>query len=129
MKYGAKKDANHLAIQQTLQSLGVAVYDLSGMGAGFPDLLVWIRGQWELVEIKNPKTGYGRRGMNPLQRAWIDRWRGGPVHILQTVDDAIAFARGQLGAIQIVYPAGCKPKPDPAEQLGKVLGECLEKRP
>jgi hypothetical protein len=103
MRYGAKKDENHVAIQEAIEAFGIPVYDMSGAGSGVPDCLVWIRESWQLVEIKNPKTAYGRRGLNAIQKVWIDKWRGGPVHILKSVDDALAFVKGDLSKIDVIH--------------------------
>jgi hypothetical protein len=107
VKYGAKKDANHIAIVQVMKQCGVPVYDLSGAGNGVPDCIAWVKNEWRLVEIKNPKTGYGRRGLNPIQQKWIDQWRGGPVFILKSVDDALAFTGGKFEAVEMIRPLGC----------------------
>jgi hypothetical protein len=72
VKYGAKKDANHIAIVQVMK-----------------------------------QTGYGRRGLNPIQQKWIDQWRGGPVFILKSVDDALAFTGGKFEAVEMIRPLGC----------------------
>jgi hypothetical protein len=55
-----------------------------------------------LVEIKNPKTGYGRRGLNPIQKQWIERWNGGPIYIIKSLDDAEQFARGRFDEVEVV---------------------------
>lgn len=101
-KYGAKKDANHDEIVNILLKMGVPFYDLSASGYGVPDGIAWVKNSWQFVEIKNLKTAYGRRGLNPIQRKWITQWRGGGVYILKTVDDAINFAKGEFGSVQIV---------------------------
>ena len=103
MKYGAKKDANHKEIANALTAVGVPVYDLSGAGCGIPDCLVWVWDSWQLVEIKNTKTAYGKRGLNPIQKKWLTHWRGGPVHILKTVEQALEFASGDLKNVEIFY--------------------------
>jgi hypothetical protein len=108
MKYGAKKDQNHAAIVQVMQQCGVPVYDLSSAGRGIPDCIAWVKEQWRLVEIKNPKTGYGRRGLNPVQQKWIDQWRGGPIFVLKSVDDALAFVGGKFEAVEVIRPLGSR---------------------
>lgn len=101
MIYGAKKDSNHKEIVQILQLNGAQVYDLSSAGCGIPDLLVWIREGWHLVEVKNLKNSYGRRGLNPIQKKWISQWKGGPVYILTNIDEAAKFAKGDLDGINL----------------------------
>jgi hypothetical protein len=102
LKYGAKKDANHKEIAKVLGANDVPFYDLSGVGGGVPDGLAWVFNQWRLVEIKNPKTGYGRRGLNPLQKRWIGQWSGGPIYILRSTSDAELFASGHFEKLEIV---------------------------
>lgn len=91
LKYGAKKDANHNSIVSALEAAGIAVVDVSSMGYGFPDLIVCRRGITLLVEIKNPLTPYGRRGMNQKQKDWAASWPQ-PVFILKSLDDVALFA-------------------------------------
>lgn len=102
MKYGAKKDANHKEIVQILQLNGAEVYDLSAAGNGIPDLLVWVKTSWQLVEVKNLKTSYGKRGLNHHQKRWIGQWKGGPVYILTDIHEAARFARGNFEGIKFI---------------------------
>jgi hypothetical protein len=73
-QYGAKKDANHKEIVKALEQMGACVVDFSSIGGGMPDLAVWCRAAWHMVEIKNLETGYGRRGLNKLQE--VKDWQG-----------------------------------------------------
>ena len=102
MKYGAKKDANHNLICDVLRSHGIAVYDTSSLGGGAPDCIVWAAKAWRLVEIKNPATAYGRRGLNKIQKRWISQWQGGPIFILRTEAEAHQFAEGKFDNIESV---------------------------
>ena len=98
-KYGAKKDANHKEVMARLKSL-VPVHDLSAAGCGVPDGIAWINGGWQLFDIKNPNTGYGKRGLNERQKTWADKWDGGPVFLIYGEDDAAAFAKGDFDAVK-----------------------------
>ncbi len=89
MRYGAKKDANHQAICTCLDQMKVGYWDLSDVGRGIPDLLVYCGGQYHPWEIKNPRTTYGRRGLNKNQKAL--EARTAPINIIRTIDEAIAF--------------------------------------
>jgi hypothetical protein len=104
MKYGGRKDANHSEMIQALEKMGVCVIDTSRMGCGFPDLIISIpphsAGCLLLADIKNPKTRYGRKGLNKLQRQFAEEWRGSPVYVLRTLDDVIAIATGQLDKVE-----------------------------
>ena len=105
MKYGPKKDANHNEIFDELRK-HCAVYDLSTTGRGMPDGLAWIEGAWHLFDVKNPKTGYGKRGLNPIQKKWIQQWQGGPVYLIYTEDEASRFGRGNFTGIKREESAG-----------------------
>lgn len=102
LKYGAKKDANHNEIFDYLNAL-TAVKDLSNAGCGVPDGVAWVGNGWRLFDVKNPNTGYGRRGLNKRQKSWADDWRGGPVYLIYNLDDAARFARGDFASLK-QYP-------------------------
>jgi hypothetical protein len=99
LKYGGKRDANHQEIFDVISKF-VAVKDLSAAGFGVPDGLAWINGGWQLFDVKNPKTSYGKRGLNIRQKKWADDWRGGPVYLIYTVEDAESFALGDFSKIK-----------------------------
>lgn len=101
MKYGAKKDANHKEVIEVMQEM-CPVYDLSNMGHGLPDGIAWINGCWQFFDIKNPKTSYGRKGLNPIQEKWIKQWKGGPVFLIYTAEEAQRFCRGEFDGIKRV---------------------------
>jgi hypothetical protein len=94
--YGAKKDANHNELVAEMEKLCIQVLDTSGLGGGFPDCICNVRKRTLLVEIKNPKTAYGRKGLNDLQKLFADNWRGSPVYIVRTLDDVILLANLEL---------------------------------
>lgn len=101
MKYGARKDANHNEIMEVLKK-HCAVFDLSSSGCGVPDGIAYVNGGWQLFDIKNLKTSYGRRGLNPIQKKWIAQvgGRGGPVFLIHTAQEAKEFATGDLSNIK-----------------------------
>jgi hypothetical protein len=103
MKYGAKKDANHTEIFNAIKE-HCAVYDLSSAGGGVPDGVAYVNSTWQLFDVKNPKTGYGRRGLNPVQKKWVANWRGGPVYLIYTPGEAKEFALGNFCDLKVVTP-------------------------
>lgn len=105
MKYGAKKDANHNQIFTELRK-HCAVYDFSAMGHGLPDGIAWIKESWHLFDVKNPKTGYGRRGLNPVQIKWVNQWKGGPVYLIYTEEEAVQFGIGNFSGIKRIESGG-----------------------
>ncbi len=81
------KDSNHDVIVAALRAAGVAVAETHRLGGGFPDLMV-ARGELVvLIEIKNPHTGYGRRGLGVNQRRFAETW---PVAVAYNPAQALA---------------------------------------
>ena len=81
-----KKDANQNEIVAALGKVGASVIDASAIGGGFPDLIVGRAGKTYLIEVKNPKT---KGKLNALQKRWHKDWRGSPVQVVRTVDEAL----------------------------------------
>lgn len=104
-KYGAKKDANHTELIGVLRQF-CAVHDLSHAGYGVPDGVVYVHGNWHLFDIKNPKTSYGRRGLNPRQKLWVADWRGGPVYLIHNTEEAQLLAKGHFDRLAKVEAGG-----------------------
>jgi hypothetical protein len=90
---GKKTDANQASIIAVLREVGATVVDLSAVGKGVPDLLVGFRGATYLLEVKNVK---GKNKTTPDQDVFYAWWRGGPVHIVRTADEALSA----IGAIR-----------------------------
>jgi hypothetical protein len=89
LKYGAKKDANHHVVVEALQKVGASVIDMSHVGKGFPDLIVGFQSKTILMEIKNPKTSYGKKGLNKNQLKWKEHWIGGAYCVVDSPDAAL----------------------------------------
>jgi hypothetical protein len=85
-----RHDDEHRPIVDTLERLGFACLDLSGVGGGAPDLLVADRGQLTLVEIKTAGTQYAKR-LRDSQRTFAARWPV-PVVVLDSPESALAWA-------------------------------------
>lgn len=96
-KYAARRDANHSEIIAAFKKLGCAVMDTSSAGRGFPDLLVSYRSVVRLVEIKNPKSKYGKAGLSKTQVRFAEEWSGVTVHIVRTLDDVCALVAAWAG--------------------------------
>lgn len=88
-RYACKVDANHREIVEAMKAVGASIIDTSTLGQGMPDLIVGFHGKTILMEIKNPKTQYGRKGLNVNQRKWAEGWTGGPLSIVDSVDAAL----------------------------------------
>ena len=104
LMYGPKKDANHNEIFDELRK-HCSVVDASAVGGGMPDGIAWVNESIQLFDVKNPKTGYGRAGLNKVQQKWVDQWAGPPVYLLYTVEDAKNFGTGKLDAVKRVHAA------------------------
>ena len=96
----AKKDLNHNFIVEILVQGGANVKDMSKVAGGMPDLLVWYLGEWHLIEIKNPKTHYGRQGLNKTQKKFAEEWNGGAIFIVKTEEDAKNFLAGKFENVE-----------------------------
>lgn len=91
MRRAARRDANHKTVVDTFIALGCSVFETDRVGAGFPDVVVGIMGVSHLVEIKNPETHYGRGGLNANQSAFAATWKGSPIVVITSPDEAAAF--------------------------------------
>lgn len=87
----ARVDGNHTAIKQNLERLGCEVEDTSGVGGGFPDLIVGKRGRAVFLEIKDPSQPPSGRRLTPAQEKWHARWKaqGVPVFVVETFEEAV----------------------------------------
>ncbi len=88
MRRCGKKDANHKEIVDALRAVGASILDTSALGSGMPDLVVGYRQENFLIEIKNPKNKYGRKGLNDLQKEWVAKWSA-PVHVVRNINEAL----------------------------------------
>jgi Holliday junction resolvase len=80
-----RRDLNQSATVRALRDAGATVVITADVGGGFPDLVVGWRGKTYLVEVKNLTQ------LSEKQLEFIERWRGGPVIVLRTVDDVVRF--------------------------------------
>lgn len=81
---GGRRDTAEPAIIERLQMLGASVVQLSGTDV--PDLAVGFRGITALAEVK---TGKAKRQKG--QETLAKLWRGAPVALLRTPEDAQAW--------------------------------------
>lgn len=103
---GTRKDANHNEIVNAFTVGGALVLDLTNTAYGVPDLAVSYGNAWHLVEIKNPRTYYGRLGLNARQRQWAENWKGGPVFVVKSLTDVENFLAFQFDLIEQVGGGG-----------------------
>jgi endogenous inhibitor of DNA gyrase (YacG/DUF329 family) len=87
--YACKKDANHNEVVNAMQKVGAYVLDMSHVGRGFPDLIVGFQSKTILMEIKNPSTAYGKKGLNKNQLKWKEEWTGGTYCVVDSPEAAL----------------------------------------
>jgi hypothetical protein len=88
------KDANHKPICDALIEFGASVIDVSNAKVpGLPDLIVGWAEETLLMEIKNPKTAYGKAGLNKNQKKWRDHWLGGTYCVVYDIEGALRAVR------------------------------------
>ena len=90
-KYARKRDANHNELCDAFRLLGCSVFETDRVGEGFPDIVVGVLGKNALVELKNPKSWYGKIGLNHAQGKFAAAWRGDRVRVVSTQDDVVAL--------------------------------------
>lgn len=85
MAYRPKNvDKNQNEIVHALRQVGATVILLHEAGEGIPDLLIGYLRETYLMEVKS-KTGK----LNQRQIEWHKEWRGYPVSIVRSIDDAL----------------------------------------
>lgn len=84
-----KVDATQVPIVEALRRVGAWVLHLHTIGAGCPDLLVWNRGRFVLVECKSA----GEK-INKLQAEFIATCPG-EIHVVQTPEEAVKAVLGK----------------------------------
>lgn len=94
MRRAPKLDRTQPEIVAALRSAGASVQSLAAVGGGVPDLVVGIGGQTYLIECKDGKLPPSGRTLTPQQRAWHDAWRGSPVWVISSADEAVAALEG-----------------------------------
>lgn len=83
------KDRNHRLIVNALRASGASVVDLSAVGGGVPDLLVGRNGATVLLELKDGTAKPSQQRLRPSQVQFFEKWRGGPAHVVKSVDEAL----------------------------------------
>lgn len=71
-----RTDSNQQLIVHQLRHLGCSVAVLSGVGKGFPDLIVGRAGQNYLIELKDGSKPPSQRKLTPDEIRFFHNWRG-----------------------------------------------------
>ena len=88
-----RTDGNQTEVVAALRKSGASVCSLAGQADGVPDLLVGWRGKTILIEVKDSSKPPSARKLTPAQVRWHAEWTGQPVHVVNSVEDALAVLR------------------------------------
>lgn len=82
MRYARRTDLNQASIVEALRAAGATVKIIHQPF----DLQVWHGEKSIFMEIKNPRTQYGRKGLNAKQ---LEESKGMPVSMVDSVEAAL----------------------------------------
>jgi hypothetical protein len=82
MRYARRTDANQSVIVDALRKAGAKVKIVHQPY----DLQIWAGDRTMYIEVKNPKTYYGRKGLNGKQ---TEESKGLPVYMVDSVESAL----------------------------------------
>ena len=87
-RLASRVDANQPAICRFLKQYpGVAYFVTSGLGKGFPDLVVSFRGVNDLWELKDGDKPASAQKLTPQEWEFHEKWKGS-IAIVRSVDEA-----------------------------------------
>ena len=77
-RYAKRTDDNHADVVAEFRAAmpEATVFDASGAGRGFPDLVVGWKGQNYLIELKDPDKPPSRRKLTEAQEKMHLQWQG-----------------------------------------------------
>ncbi|HET7099601.1 MAG TPA: hypothetical protein VFJ52_00505 [Terriglobia bacterium] len=90
--YARKQDSNARVVIDAFEAAGCSVLVITSTRPGCPDLAVGVSGRTHLVEVKPDVNVTARRNLRPTQVAFADSWRGGPVHVVRSANEAFQLA-------------------------------------
>ena len=85
MAFAKKVDKNQASVVKALRDYGADVFLLHMVGGGIPDLLVCFNDQTILIEVKDGED----KKLTPQQITLFAGWKGGPLHRVNSVQEAI----------------------------------------
>jgi Holliday junction resolvase len=89
MTYAKRVDLNHTEIVKTFRDLGATVFDASGIGRGFPDIVLGYNNITCLVEIKSGE----KKKFTEAQLKFMSEWKGSSVVRINDVGGAIRLIK------------------------------------
>ena len=94
MRHRTRPDANQDELVTALLKLGADVRRTNAVCPGFPDLVIAVRGDHFLAEVKAPRGEF-----TPDQLAFYGTWLG-VVYVLRTYWDAVNLINGDRHLIE-----------------------------
>jgi hypothetical protein len=76
------------------EMLGASVFSTAAMGGGFPDLVLGVRGDNYLVEVKDGDKSPSRRRRTEAQEKFRDGWRGS-IYLVESMEQARELMKGE----------------------------------
>lgn len=83
-----KVDSNQPTIVKQLKALHVSVQHLHMVGQGCPDLLLGVRGECFLIELKDPAQPPSKRKLTDDEQKFFDTWLG-QVNKCETLEEIL----------------------------------------
>ena len=90
MRYAARIDDNQNEIVTALRKAGATVRVVT-QGGGLPDLLVGYQGRTILMEVKDGNKVPSARKLTDAEEKFFMEWTGGPLVIVNSVEEAVVF--------------------------------------
>jgi len=89
MSHIKKTDKNQKDVVKALRDYGADVFLLHTVGGGIPDLMVCYANQTILMEVKDGAD----KKLTPQQITLFANWKGGPLHRVNNVEEAISVLK------------------------------------
>lgn len=102
MRHAKRTDDNHKELVEELRQVlrGATVFDASGAGNGFPDLVVGWRGRNYLFEVKDGAKPASRRKLTDAQEKFHAQWQG-QVSVVHSAAELVAeIARDAIRCLE-----------------------------
>lgn len=88
MRRAPNLDRNHHEIVDAFRAGGALVHSTAQLGGGFPDLVVWHRGRYLLVEIKDGDAPPSKQRLTEAEELFHHLW---PVSVVRSLEDVKAL--------------------------------------
>ena len=95
MRYAKRTDDNHRDVVDEFRATmpEASVFDASGAGNGFPDLVIGWQGTNYLFEVKDPAKCPSARSLTDAQKVFHEAWHGQVNIVHSAADIAATIAR------------------------------------